>query len=257
MKRLLFASMFLSVSAFAADINLNNLSKSDVKEVAQEFGGNFAHTVVAAPETDGLWGVEVGVVAGQTRSPNFSDVVDASGGKGSDFKNIYHGGLMARAHFPFDIFAELSHLPEQKFSDVKVKSTSLGLGWNLGGFLGLPLDVAVGADYGKGNLKFHQDGPPVADIELETKTTVFWAGVSKTFLFFTPYAKVGVSKIKADLDATASILSYSGAQSESVDESGGFAALGANLQFAFFKFGVEASQLQKTKRASAKISLDF
>lgn len=257
MKRLLVASVFLSLSATAADINLNNLSKGDVKNVTQEFGGNFAHTAVAAPETDGLWGVEVGVIAGKTKSPEFSDVVDASGGKGSDFKDIYHGGIMARAHFPFDIFAELSYLPEQEFSDVKVKSRSFGLGWNVGGFFGLPLDVAVGAERGTGNVKFHQDGPPVADIELETKTTVMWVGVSKSFLFFTPYAKIGTSKIEGDLDATASILSYSAAQSEKVEETGNFVALGANLQFAFFKLGVEGSQIQGTKRASAKVSLDF
>src|SRR5205085_158303 len=83
-------------------------------------------------------------------------------------------------------------LPEQKISDVKVKSNGLSLGWNMGGFFSWPVDVALGLDYGKGDVKFHQKGGgtvPTSDINLTTATSVAWVGVSKTFLFFTPYLK--------------------------------------------------------------------
>ncbi|WP_408098638.1 DUF6588 family protein [Peredibacter sp. HCB2-198] len=260
MKKLLALSLLLSMSAYAADPVFDNLSKKDVEDVSMEFGGNFAHTAVAAPETDGLWGIEVGAVGGQTQSKKFADVIDASGGDGSDFKNVYHAAVMARAHFPFDLFVELTVLPEQEFSDVKAKSNSFGLGWNFGRFMNLPLDIAIGADFSKGNVKFHQNAQgsaPESDIELETKTTVYWLGVSKTFAFFTPYAKVGTSRIESDLDATAAIFGYTAATKESVNLSGSFLAVGANIQLFFIKLGVEGAQIQDAKRVSGKLSFDF
>lgn len=263
MKKYLCAlTLCVSFSAFADQPQFKNLTKDDVEDVSKEFGANFSHTAVAAPETDGIWGLEVGVVGGRTKSPNFADVISDSGGKGSDFKNIYHAGLMARAHFPFDLYLEGTYLPEQEISDVKVKSSSVGLGWNLGGFLSLPLDLAVGLDYGIGNVKFHQDqdlanSVPASDIKLKTKTTTMYVGVSKTFVFFTPYLKVGASRIKGDLDATGQILGYTASTSENVSTSGGYLALGANFQFFFVKLGLEGSQIQDARRFSGKLSFDF
>ena len=262
MKKFLAISLLLSMSAYAADPVFSDLTKKDVEDVSMEFGGNFAHTAVAAPETDGLWGIEIGAVGGQTESKKFADVIDASGGDGSDFKSLYHAAVMARAHFPFDLFVEATMLPEQEFSDVKAKSSSFGVGWNIGRFASLPLDIAVGADFSTGEVKFHQDADipnsiPESDIKLETKTTVYWVGISKTFAFFTPYAKVGTSRIEGDLNATGQILGYTSATKESVNLSGSFLALGANVQLFFIKLGVEGSQIQDTKRVSGKLSFDF
>lgn len=260
-KTLLALSTLVSFSAIAASApTFNNLSKDDVKNVSKEFGANFAHTAVAAPETDGVWGLEVGVIAGQTGTPKFSDVVDASGGDGSDFKNVYHAGAMARVHLPFELFVEGTLLPSRDISDVNVKSSSFGIGWNVGGFFELPVDLAVGIDHGKGKVKFHQDLQglsPEADISLETKTTNAWVGVSKTFWFFTPYAKAGVSKIKSDLDSTGQIFGFTAKQSESTNMNGGYFAVGANFQFLIFKFGIEGTQIQNAKKATAKFSFDF
>ena len=82
-----------SLTAFAAGPQLDNLSKADVDKVGNEFAANFAHTTVSAPETEGLWGIEVGIVGGVTGSPNLKKIINKSGGEGSDFKNIYHAGL--------------------------------------------------------------------------------------------------------------------------------------------------------------------
>lgn len=263
MKKLLFAVTFLfSFAAFAQNIQLTNLSKDDVEDVSAEFGANFAHTTVSAPETDGMWGIEVGAYGGTSKSPNFADVIEASGGDEKDFKSIYHAGILARAHFPFDLFAEISFLPEQEFDDVKIKSQSFELGWNAGAFFGLPLDIALGINRGTGEINFSQDADvpnavPAADITFETTTTMYWVGISKTFLFITPYGKIGSASIEGDLDATANILGYSGATSESVDLSGTYMAAGANLQFAFLKLGVEATQIIDVRKLSAKLSFDF
>lgn len=265
MKKLLLASTLLtSLAAHSESIQLNNLSRDDVKDVSIEFGGNFAHTTVSAPETDGAWGVEVGLVGGKTKSPNFSDVIKASGGDGSDFESIYHAGLMARVHFPYDIFIEGSLLPEQEFDDVKIKSQSFSIGWNLGGFFNLPVDVAIGFDHGRGEVKFHQNADntttpitPEADVKFKTKTNVYWVGVSKTFWIATPYVKVGTSSIEGDLNATGNILGYGASSKDNVKMSGSFLAGGVNLQLGFIKLGIEGSQIQDARRFSGKLSFDF
>lgn len=260
----------LAVPAFAADLELDNLTKSDLEKVGNEFAVNFSHTAVAAPETDGLWGVEVGLIAGATGSPKLKDVVDDTGNDGDDFKSLYHAGLMARVHVPFDIFLEATLLPEREISEVEVKNRTFGIGWNAGAFFGLPLDLAVGANVSASELSFDQtinnastsNTDVDSTINLDSKTRVLWVGVSKTFLFATPYIKVGTAHSESEIDVdttggTGTIFAFSNKQSEDVDTNGGFLVAGANLQLAFFKLGFEWGQTAGVRRASGKLSFDF
>lgn len=261
-KSLALLASVLTFSAIAADPQFDDLTKKDVENVSTEFGTNFAHTAVAAPETNGLWGVEVGLVGGQTNSPEFKNVISDSGGDGGDFDNIYNAGLMARVHFPLEFFVEATLLPEQELSGVKIKSNSFSAGWNIGRFTKLPFDFAIGYDHATGEINFNQEadvpnGVPAADIDLETKTKVMWVGVSKTFLFVTPYLKVGTSKIDGDFNASAAILTFGDTQSDQVSTSGGYFAAGVNVQLLILRLGVELSQMQDTKRVSGKLSLAF
>ena len=270
MKKYLFPLLaVLSVPAFAADIQLDNLSQKDVDKVTTEFASNFSHTTVAAPETDGLWGVEVGVVGGVTGSPHLKKVINEAGGDGKDFKTLYHAGVVARAHFPFDLFAELNVLPEKEISDVTVSNRSLGVGWNAGGFFGLPLDLAVGANVSNSHMEFDTvidnastgNTPVDSKIKLDSKTRVLYVGVSKTFLFVTPYVKFGTahqdSDIKVKGTGTVFNTNVTAGQKADADVNGGYFVAGANLQLAFFKLGFEWGQTMGIRRASGKISLDF
>ncbi len=263
-KSLALLATVISFSVMAEDPQFSNISKKDVQNVSKEFGTNFSHTAVAAPETDGAWGVEVGIVAGQTGSPKFKKVINNSGGDGGEFDNIYHAGLMGRVHFPLDFFAEATILPEQEIGGVKIKSNSFSVGWNIGRFTKLPFDLTVGYDHAKGEINFHQDQDlttspvtPAADINLETTTKVMWVGVSKTFAIVTPYLKVGTSTVDGDLNATASIFNQAGQTSQSVSTNGGYFAAGVNLQLLILRLGVEATQMQDTKRISGKLSFAF
>jgi hypothetical protein len=102
MKKILVLILVLGTTgALAQTPNIDNISRSDLEKIGNEFAVNFSHTAVAAPETNGLWGIEVGLIAGQTGSPGLKNVVDNNNGNGDNFSNIYHAGLMARAHFPF------------------------------------------------------------------------------------------------------------------------------------------------------------
>lgn len=261
MKKILALALALSSSnLMAVGPQFSNLSKNDVENVAREFSATFSHTGVSAPETDGLWGLEVGALAGQSKTADLASVIDRSGGKGSDFENLYHAGLMVRAHFPLELFAEVTLLPEQDFSDVKVKNTTYELGWNAGRFFNLPLDLALGANFANSTLSFSQaasGSTPASTVDIDSKTNILWIGASKSFGPLTPYVKLGQAKADSDVKATASIFQYTGSQNEEVMSDGGYFAVGANLQLLFIKLGVEVSQIMEVQRASAKISLDF
>ena len=270
MKKFIFPllAMFV-VPALAANIELDNLSQKDVDNVSTEFAGNFSHTAVAAPETDGMWGVEVGVIAGTTGSPKLKKVIDGAGGQGKDFKTLYHAGLAARAHFPGDLFIEGSLLPERKISDVAVAASSLGLGWNAGAFFGLPVDLAIGAQRSTHDIEFKQiiqnastgNVPVNSKISLDGTTNVYWVGASKTLLFITPYVKIGMASQESDLkvngQGTIFNTAFTSSQKAKGENDGSYFVAGANLQLAFFKLGFEWGQTMGVKRASGKISLDF
>lgn len=246
-----------SFSAFAAGPQFSNLTKGQIEDVTQEFGANFSHTAVAAPETEGVWGVEFGAVGGNTPSPEFKDAVTASGGDGKDFKNLYHAGVMARAHFPLELFAELTYLPSTDLSDVTVENKSFGLGWNAGSFFELPVDAAIGANFASGEVSFKQTTPVNSTINLEMQSRVYWLGVSKRFAFFTPYAKVGMASIEGDFKATATTVLASGRQTQDVNVSGSYYAVGANFQVFFLRLGIEASKTVDVGRLSGKFSFAF
>ncbi len=225
---------------------------------------------MAAPETNGVWGFEVGLVGGTTKSEHLEKVINNNGGDGKDFKSLPHGGLMARAHFPFEIFVEATMIPTIKASDAEIQSGTFGLGWNAGGFFELPVDVAVGFNASSSEFSYDQvinntstgNTDVNSEISFKNKTSSLWIGVSKTFLgMLTPYAKFGTFSTESDIDVKAAgggtIFAFSSAQKETVDSSGGYLAAGLNFQLALFKIGAEYAKTNDVSSMTGKLSLDF
>lgn len=266
MKHLFWLVLF-ALPAFAEGPALDDLSKDDLEKVSNEIAVNFSHTAVAAPTTDGIWGIEVGLIGGTTASPKMKDLVEDAGEDGSDFKRLPHAGLMARAHFPLEIFAELTFIPSVDTSDLEISNRTFALGWNFGSFFSWPLDVAIGAQMSNSKLEFDQvlnnasTGNTDVDttVSFDSKTTTLWLGVSKTFAIVTPYAKFGVFKSESDVEVsgTGDIFDFSSSQKESVSSSGGFGALGVNVNLLIVRLGLEASRAAEVGRVSAKLSLAF
>jgi hypothetical protein len=271
MKKILpLALGLLSTSgAFAQSIELDTLTEDDFQHIGNEFAVSYSHTTVSAPETRGVWGVELGLVGGKTQTPKLADSIDGSGEDGSDWKSIYHAGLMARAHGPFELFAELSWLPERDINEVTIANKTMAVGWNFGSFFELPVDVAVGMNFSNTALEFDQVvnnastsfTDRAATVSFDASTRVLWVGASKQFAWVTPYVKMGSARSEADIKTEArggpgSVLA-SGKNDDTTSSSGWFMALGANAEFSFFRFGLEGSQTIDAKRLSGKISVAF
>lgn len=252
-----FLVLLFPFLASSAGPQFDSLSKQDVKDIVREFGTNFSHTVVAAPETDGRWGLEFGLIAGATSSPDLQKIIKNSGGNQHDFNNLYHVGMMGRLHVPFNFFIEASILPDQDMEDVSIGSSTFGGGWNLGRTIGLPFDLTGGAGYGKGEISFSQTSPVASKNRIETTSKQYWVGLSKNLWILTPFVKVGTSQIDGELSSTASILDYNSSLNEEASLSGSFLVFGAILKLGPLRIGIEQSQIQDTKRFSAKMSAGF
>ena len=270
MKKLFLAvSLLSSFSVLASDIKLEQLSKKDVEDVSKEFATNFTHSIATAPSTDGLWGVEFGVTASTMDSPKLGKVVDNSGGEGKDFETLYSGGGYLRVHVPFELFFETSVLPKSKIADVEFNNTTFAVGWNAGRFFNLPFDLTAGYDVANGEIAFSQTLviPPGVDgntdISLESATQKAWLGVSKKFLVFTPYAKLGVINMKSTLKATGTAASqvfdmtFTQQQQETVKESSTYWAAGVQIDLSVLTIGVEAMSALDNTRYAAKFGFSF
>lgn len=270
MKKIFALITLISFSAFAAGPEIDNLSKDDLKEVSNEIAVNFSHTAVAAPETNGLWGIEAGLIAGTTGTSKLEELVDEAGEDGSDFKRTPHAGLMLRAHFPFELFAEATFIPGTEISDLEISNRTFALGWNFGSQFGLPLDLALGAQMSNSKLSFDQvinntsTGNTNVDstVSFESKTRSVWIGVSKTIAIVTPYAKFGTFSSESDVEVETSggsgtIFSFSNNQKENVSSSGGFGAVGVNVNLLVLRLGFEASRAAEVGRVTGKLSLAF
>lgn len=269
MKLVIALLLTFATAAFAVDPNLNQVSKGDLIRIGNEIAVNFAHTAVAAPETEGDWGIEVGVVGGYARSPHLSDTIDDNGGDGSQFTKIPHGGVMARAHFVYDLFVEATYFPKRTFSDLEVGSKSAGIGWNAGRHFGLPLDLAIGVQGSASDLNFSQvinnsstgNTDVNSDIKFHGISRSVYVAVSKNFLFVTPYAKVGTmhtnSDVKIDASGGGTIFTFSDSQKQMVTTNGSYFALGANLQFFFMRIGLEVSRANQVSAGTAKLAVAF
>ena len=244
----------------AVDPALSNLTKSQVEDVAKEIAVDLNHTSVAAPSTNGFFGVEVGLVGSRTKTPHLADRIDDAGGTGSDFNQIYGGGLIVRGHFPLDLFVELSMLPTYKTSSLEVKSSGFSAGWNMGGFFNWPIDLAFGADFSRSKLNFDQTIASVdSNIGVRNSSRTLWVGVSKTFLIVTPYAKFGAFSTDSDVkqDGTSTTFTYTTSSTSSVSSTGAYGALGVNVQILLFRLGIEGSRTAGVSKGSAKFSFAF
>ena len=266
MKKLSIGALaLLSLNTLAAPPTLDQLSKGEVIDVADEFAVNFSHSTASSLQTKGDWGAEVGLVAGVSGSPSLQKAMNDADEYGDDYKKLFHGGLLLRGHYKWDIFAEVSILPSQDVNQMEVNNKTFALGWNAGSYFNLGYDLSVGANFSNSEVSFDQDvvggvDDVNADVTVDSSTKIFWVGAGRTYGNWNPYVKLGSATTDSDVEASTasgSIFNYTNARKESVSSSGEFLVLGTTLDVNYIRFGLEASQTVGVRRLTGKISYAF
>ncbi len=93
-------ALLLAQTALADVPTLNNIDRGELDSVVKEFSANFTHTTVSPAKSLGhLWGFEVGVIAGITKTPKLNALVKEVS-PNTTVDKIPHGGILAMLPCP-------------------------------------------------------------------------------------------------------------------------------------------------------------
>lgn len=257
----LLVSALLSFSAFAEGPSFQNLSDEDFKNVVKDMSANFTHTSVsgAAPLGD-IWGFEIGLVGGITKTPElnkFAKEVDPS----KSLDQIPHAEILGVVTVPFAITGEIGIVPKIGSDEFKFSAFHLAAKWTPSElFFELPVDIGIKAQYSKINADFSDTISTVpTTFKYEESVLGFMALVSKNFAVVEPYA--GIGHLQADGDMTvntsASGVFTGGRTSASAKPSSMMYMVGVEAKLLVVKLGVEYMNAFDTNRFTGKLSFYF
>lgn len=260
--------IIFSARVQAQTVPLQNLTEDDFKKIASDMSANFLHTSVSGAGTLGsIWGFEIGVVGGQTSTPNLNEVAQRSDTTGSaDASKLYHGQLLGVLTVPAGFTVEAGFLPKVGKDSFKFDTMSLAVKWTVNEIALPDLPVSLAAKLGvtKSNLSFTQTVPPATsptDFKFSDTEYMFAAFVSKDLGIFEPFAAFGMVSATADLSASGATTvfstTYTTDQSASVKRSGTLFTVGTEVKLLAVKLGAEYSSLFGTSRMSGKLSMYF
>jgi hypothetical protein len=249
--------------AQAQEIPLQNITESEFKDVVGELSTNFLHTTVSGAGTLGsVWGFEVGLVGGITKTPDI-DALAKRGDPSVSVDQLPNAALVGAVTVPLAITVEASLLPKIGSDKFKYNTFSLAAKWSPSElFFDLPVDFAVKALMTKTGLTF-KDTINGVDTTFDYDDTQWGLEflVSKNFAIVEPYFVLGMVSSKGTMDVTGSTTvfanSYTTDQSASVKQSGVMWALGAQLKLTVLHFGVEYMRMFGATRYTGKLSLAF
>ncbi|PIS11369.1 MAG: hypothetical protein COT73_04330 [Bdellovibrio sp. CG10_big_fil_rev_8_21_14_0_10_47_8] len=252
----------LSSSLCWAAPSFTSIDQASFDKISKEFSANFMHhSVQGAAPLGNIFGFELGILAGQTATPDTKDIVASSGG--SDLDKIYHGGILAAVSVPLGISGELVYFPKTTASGVSLESTSLAAKLSLNTELlkMIPFNLALRAFYTDSKLSFDQQVGAVSSTVTDTdKVTGFQLLLSPAMPVIEPYAGLGIVSAKNTLSTTGGSIFSSGLTTgSSFDGSYNSTQLlaGITARLVFVSLGLEYSNAFGASSYTAKLAASF
>ena len=267
-------ALLLPTVSFADTFSLSSLTLADYDKIVKEFSSNFTYSSVnGASGLGGLGHFELGVVGGQTKSPELDRLVKAAN-SGSKFKGkLYHGGAMARIGLPYSLTVESVFFPKTTVSEATFQEFSGAIMWTTTDDVlsMLPLSIAPKFFYTSTKVGFRQNVTQT----VSGTSTVVNAGVdfnntlwglqllaSKKLLMFEPYVGFGYVKAKGDLKVNASgtvnTFSFPTQNNEaSSSPKSALFLLGADVQLLFLSLGAEYQRSFGASSMNGRLSFRF
>lgn len=255
----ILVSLFLGLSAQAQSIPLNNLSSDDLNKVVGDLSVDFLHTSVSGASSLGhLFGFEVGVVGGQTSTPNLNQVANQTGTANAG--KLYNADILGVLTIPLGLSAEVGVLPKQGSSGFAFSAFSAAAKWTITDLISLPVSLAGKLSYTTDSLSFNGtvSGSPV-DYSYTNTETAFTGFISKDLVFIEPYFGLGYVSATGNLSANAAIFNsgFTTATSASASRTGVLWIVGTEVKLLFVKLGLEYMSMFSTSRVDGKLSFFF
>ncbi len=261
----------LPMRAFADVPSLNNITAADYEKIVKELSANFAYSsVTPASSLGGLWGFELGVVAGVTKTPEILNLVRRSGGSYNEDK-FPHGGALLRIGAPLGFTGEIMAFPQITVSDLTLSQYAGAAQWTMTDlfFTEWPVAVAFKGFYSATSLSYKQrlqnsstgNVPVDATIDFDDDLYGLQALVSKKFLVFEPYLGAGYVKANGKLAVSASIPGttiFSGLGTSATSKPSSLQLMGGlDVRLLFISLGAEYQRAFGTNSFNGRLSFRF
>lgn len=249
--------------AQASNFKIDNINEEDLKNVIKEMSANFGHSTVSSAATLGkLFGIEVGLTAGVTNTPELDKLVKEVDSNAS-FEKIPTGSVFAAVSVPFGITLDMSVIPKLDLENLEVSNVGFGAKWTLtDGFLPLPFDLALKADLTKTDFSFSQtSGSNTSKVDYSSTMTQVMLLASFNAMIVEPYVGIGTASSDGELDVTAGTnifdSSFTSNDNASAKPTSSVITAGILLKLPLIRFGFEMNEKFGTSRYLAKASLKF
>lgn len=257
-----------------ADVpTLNNITLADYDKVVREFSANFGYSSITPASSLGIFGFELGLTGGLTKSPEIQSLVRRSSPSYNEDK-IYHASLLGRVGIPYGINLEAMILPEITISDVKFYSYAGALSWTMTDVIltESPVNIMFKGFYNKANLEYSQslqnsstgNQPVTATIDYDNSLLGIQALFSRKFFLFEPYVGLGYIRatgelaVRAALAPSATIFAGQGVGTSAKSEPKSVQLLaGSDFRIAFFSLGAEYQRAFDTSSVTGRLSFRF
>lgn len=255
----------ITSSSLWAATALDGINQDDLNAIGKEFAGNFSHSPVMPPVSLGdVFGLELGVVAGLTETPEFDRLVKEQD-PNAKLEQLIHAGFIAGIGFPAGFTGEIIVLPSLGSSAMTLSNTSFALRWDIGQYLmkGSGLKLAARIHHSSSNLSFSQtDGSGfTGTVNFDTTTTGAHVLTGFDLSILQPYLGLGFISGGTDVTLTGSgtIFDTTLTQTNSAESSQTSLHWLAGMQFdlIFLHLGVEYQSFFDTSKFTGKVSLAF
>lgn len=241
--------------------------------ITKDFSALTDHTSVSPASSLQTWGLEFGLLAGESNTHNIQSIVYENGFD-ADVNPLPSARLLGRLTFPHSLTLEVSGLPQISISGLAVSMWSAGLQWTFTDEV-WPInwfDAALKIKYAQSALSFSQiinnastgGNPVAADVRFQDVVYGVELFVSKTFSIFEPYLSFGYAEGDGDLSvdagggATVFSPAFTAAQSGRANSENWQGRLGFSVYpFPFFVLGGEYARAFDADSWTAKLSFQF
>lgn len=261
---LLVLSTMLGIQplAKAAAISFPSLSQDSFDKAIREFTANsYLHSVTPASSMGSIFGFEVGLIAGITKTPEIDALVQAN--SGTSVSMLPHAGLLGALTIPFGITAEVVLVPKTDMGDLKYQQFAGALKWTATDSVlsMLPLNLAVRGFLSQTQLSYTQTISSVdSTVTIDDQVMGLQLLASpKLIPIIEPYIGVGMlsGKGKMDVSGTSTLFNFTTAQSAESSPSSSQLFMGIEARLLLLTFGVEYSRAFETDSYTGKFSLKF
>jgi hypothetical protein len=271
---LVLAAALSPALSHADEIKLVDLTGAETDNVIRELSANFAYSSqTPASSLGGLWGFELGLVGGITKTPEIRDLVRSRADANFKQDKFPHAGVLGRVGAPFGLTGEVVILPKIKASDVELSQYGGAVQWTVTDvfFKNLPVNVAVKGYVSKTSLSFKQvvrnANVPASTVNGKISFDNTNLGgqllVSKRLSVFEPYVGVGFSKANGELSVTTDDINFmgtiftTGATRAKSKPSSAQLMAGLDVRLLFISLGAEYQRSFGTDSLSGRLSFRF